>query len=371
MKFLRSTVFFVLCAFIASGASWAAAEVPPQPSRTIVIGDAHGDYDQYMAVLLEAELINARGRWMGGSAQLVQLGDVTDRGPDSRKIIDLLRALERSAPKKGGAVHFVLGNHEAMNMKGDLRYVHPGEYAAFATSKSKYNRDKYFDKVKTYLEETLPEEEIPTFDDAFRESWNVEHPLGWYEHRKAYKPEGKYGSWILEHDGVLKLGSSLYMHGGIGPKFATTSLEDLNRMIHEDLEAGEEAPMGITNDADGPLWYRGLAQGTEETEAAHVEALLAFYGVERIMIGHTPLAEAIIPRFGGKVIVTDVGLSAHYGSAHAYVEIVDGIIYAVQRGQKMVLPMQDGDALKDYLLKAQSLEDNPERLNAYIESTLP
>ena len=66
------------------------------------------------------------------NATLVQMGDVVDRGPDSLKIIHDLMKLQREAPKRGGQVIVVLGNHEAMMMTDDMRYVHPGEYAAFA-----------------------------------------------------------------------------------------------------------------------------------------------------------------------------------------------------------------------------------------------
>ena len=41
-----------------------------------------------------------------------------DRGPDSRKVMDLLMRLEGEASKTGGRVHVLIGNHEAMNVYG-------------------------------------------------------------------------------------------------------------------------------------------------------------------------------------------------------------------------------------------------------------
>ena len=113
--------------------------------RVVAVGDLHGDYEQYIKVLRSAELVNARGKWTGGNTHLVQTGDVPDRGADTRKIIDHLADLKKSAIKKGGYVHTLIGNHEAMNSYGDLRYTHPGEYAAFTTRNSSAIREKQWE----------------------------------------------------------------------------------------------------------------------------------------------------------------------------------------------------------------------------------
>ena len=63
--------------------------------------------------------------WAAGRAHVVSLGDLLDRGADSRKVMDLLMRLQGEAAAAGGQLHVVLGNHEAMNLLGDLRYVVP------------------------------------------------------------------------------------------------------------------------------------------------------------------------------------------------------------------------------------------------------
>src|SRR5256885_1640875 len=84
--------------------------------RVVAVGDIHGDADQLVAVLRSASLIDDKGAWSGGKAHLVQTGDILDRGPDSRRAMDILMRLEIEATKAGGAVHALIGNHEAMNL---------------------------------------------------------------------------------------------------------------------------------------------------------------------------------------------------------------------------------------------------------------
>src|SRR6185437_14508572 len=50
--------------------------------------------------------------WSGGSAVLVQLGDVIDKGEHALPAIDLLRGLPERARRDGGQVVVVAGNHE-------------------------------------------------------------------------------------------------------------------------------------------------------------------------------------------------------------------------------------------------------------------
>ncbi len=146
--------------------------------RIVAIGDVHGDYEQLLAVLAMADLVNERGRWSGDDSHLVQTGDLPDRGPDSAKIIRFLKKLEGQARRKGGYVHLLIGNHEAMNIYGDLRYVHPGEYKALTDRDSQRQSDRYYRAFIDKLKETVPVDPALVFDDAYRESWRKKYPLG-------------------------------------------------------------------------------------------------------------------------------------------------------------------------------------------------
>jgi len=123
-----------------AGAPAAAAA----PQRIVAVGDLHGDYAAWTQIARAAGVIDSKGHWSGGKTVLVQMGDITDRGPDSLKIVRSLQQLQKEAPRKGGKAIVVLGNHEAMNLIGDNRYTAPGEYAAFADSQSAARRDRFY-----------------------------------------------------------------------------------------------------------------------------------------------------------------------------------------------------------------------------------
>ena len=142
---LEGLGFLLLIVTLAMpGAASTARDDWQEIERIIAIGDVHGDYDNFLAVLKDAEVVNRRGKWVAGEAHVVQVGDLPDRGPDTLKIIRFLQKLEKQAVKAGGRLHLLIGNHEHMNITGDLRYVHPGEYKAFKTRNSPRLRDNYY-----------------------------------------------------------------------------------------------------------------------------------------------------------------------------------------------------------------------------------
>jgi len=345
----------------------AAQDVWPPVKRVVAIGDVHGDYEQFFTLLQEAGLVNRKGRWIGGETHLVQTGDIPDRGPHTRKIMDLMMRLEKQARKAGGRVHALIGNHEAMNVYGDLRYVTPEEFAEFRTSDSGRIREAFWQQhVEQLKKEAAAEGKKFTISDQEKQQWFQKHPLGYFEHRLAWGPKGKYGKWVRSHNTVIKIGGTLFVHGGISPRFAGAKIREINETVRKELNDFSLLKDGITVAEDGPLWYRGLAQGKERELAGHVETVLANYGVKRIVIGHTPTAGTVMPRFGGKVLLIDVGLSKYYGRRRACLVIEGGKPYTLHRGKRLELPGPSRAALVEYLSAAAALDPPPSPLEPLI-----
>ncbi len=355
----RLFLFLLLPTGLSAGAdgedAWTGVE------RVVAIGDVHGDYEQFVAVLRSADLVDAKGNWSGGKTHLVQTGDLLDRGPDSRKAMDLVMKLEEQARTAGGEVHALIGNHEAMNLYGDLRYVSPGEYAAFRDADSEKAREALY-------EEHQKQAQVPKFDEAYRKRWESEHPLGYAEHRREFSPTGKYGKWIRRHNAVIRIDESLFLHGGISPKLADLGVRQINERVREELEAFARLESGIVQDVDGPLWYRGLAQGEEKVLEPHVQAVLKNLKLERIVIGHTFTDGAVTPRFANRVLMIDVGLARLYDPKlrMSCLLIEKGKAAVLHRGKRLELPSDPGPDTLRYFKQAAALDPSPSSLGRRI-----
>jgi len=301
----------------ASTCEWNGVE------RVVAIGDVHGAYDRYLEILRTTGIIDAGGHWSGGRTHFVQLGDVVDRGDDSRRVLDLLRRLEREAPPAGGFTHLLLGNHEAARMLGDLRLTTAGEYAAFANPDSATVREKYLKAIST--------SSGPSRDEMLEKT-----PLGLVEMRQAFGREGEYGRWLRQLPVIIKIDGIAFVHGGISPAVAPLGCaainEQVRRELTSDLDKTRANPLAsLVARADGPLWYRGLAQESEAF-APQVTEILARLGARAVVIAHTVTENGRIrTRFDAHVIQIDTGMQPAYvaaGRASA-LEIHDGEASAV------------------------------------------
>ena len=332
--------------------------------RIVAVGDVHGDLDQFVTVLRSAGVIDSKNKWKGGKTHLVQTGDIPDRGPGTRKILDLLMDLEKQAKKAGGMVHPLIGNHEAMNLYGDLRYVTPEEFEAFKTGDSQQILDNYFEQVE-YPE--LQKKSPSASSAELKKAWLKDHPLGWVEQRFAYGPKGKYGEWIRKNDAVIKVNDIVFMHGGWSPKYAEKTIADLNTAVHFELADFSRLPGGIVMDTEGPLWYRGLARDPEAALQEHLDKLLNALQAKALTIGHTPTAGAVLTRFDGRVIMIDVGMSKVYGGPPACLVIEGGKRMALHRGKLLELP-SDKASMLAYLKAAAALDPQPSPLQKLIDA---
>jgi hypothetical protein len=367
---MTKSIAMLLCFCLLATSAWGNARQVSDyhwtdVKRIVAIGDIHGDYDQYMKALTAAGLVDRRGRWAGGETHLVQTGDIPDRGPDTRKIIEHLQDLKKQARKDGGRVHALIGNHEAMNVYGDLRYVTAGEYEAFKSQNSKRYQELLWERTLENLKTNDPEGFAKLDLDDYRREWENNYPLGWNEHRQAWLPDGEFGQWVLDSPVAVKVNDTLFLHGGLSAKYCKNTLADYTEQVHDGLENYDFRNPGIVEDEFGPLWYRGLAVDAEETRADMVTAILERYEASRIVVGHTPTQGVVWPRFDGRVVLNDTGLAKYYGGHNAFLEITSAGAVAHYGEQSLPLPTSNAERI-DYLKQVVAL--NP--ANAHLQSRL-
>jgi hypothetical protein len=136
--------------------------------------------------------------------------------------------------------------------------------------------------------------------------------------------------------------------------------------VRDALEDFSKLAGGLVMDEEGPLWYRGLALDEENLLETHVPALLAHYRAARIVVGHTVTDGTVIPRFGGRVLLIDAGMTQFYGARQACLVIEEGKPYVLHRGHRLELPSNEGPDLLRYLKQAAALDPPPSPLEAQI-----
>ncbi len=228
----------VLAALACTGLPGPVALEARQGARIVAVADVHGSLESLTTILRRAGLIDASGRWTGGRTTLVQTGDVTDRGADVRRVLDLLMALEGQARKSGGRVVPLLGNHEVMNILGDTRDVGVEAYATFADSESEKRRERAWEAYeKLARSRAAAGGQTPAVYTQTREEWMAARPPGWLEYREAFGPKGVYGAWLRRKPVFAKVSGTLFMHAGPNPAAVPSiKVEDSDRQVRNEIQ---------------------------------------------------------------------------------------------------------------------------------------
>ncbi len=369
----RFSAFTLLFSLLLVGPAWAGRPKTKADAAdaVVAIGDVHGAFDDFVAILLRSGLIDKQNHWAGGKTVFVQTGDLIDRGPKPREVMDLMMALEKEAPGAGGRIVSLLGNHEVMNMMGDLRYVTVENYASFADSTSDQRQKAgYQQYVKWRNSHPQLLAELPQPMEITEAEWMARHPIGYIEHADAFSPKGIYGKWLREHAALAEINDVIFLHGGIDPSLAHLKLDTINGHVRDELKSFDEAkqflldknvilpffnlqevtaavqaeitaerksqvpvdPQGqarlvqflgygewLSVRVDGPLWFRGYDKWTEEEGMAQIGKILEAYEAAHIAVGHTVQKGGTIrSRFGNRVFLIDTGmLSSYYPGGRA------------------------------------------------------
>jgi Calcineurin-like phosphoesterase len=345
--------------------------------RVVAFADVHGAYEELTKLLKDAGIVDAGLHWSAGRSHLVSVGDLLDRGADSRKVMDLLMRLQGEALAVGGQVHVTLGNHEAMNLVGNVRDVAQGELEAYAADEPAGVREKM---RAEWITRNGPDSG-GKFDSRF--------PAGYFGHRAMLAPDGTYGRWLHALPVAIMINDTLFMHGGPSPVLARLSLPEINLRYRTALmdyltsvapleaaglvlpedDFGERVKLAEQRlaartyatpadqardteavrrfvaadrnpmiEADGPNWYRGAALCNACSETDVLKPILAGLAAKRLVIGHTVTHDArVVSRFDGTVIKLDTGMNR-----------------AVYRGRPSALILEQGTARVVYAGEPQA-----------------
>lgn len=150
----------------------------------------------------------------------------------------------------GGKMHLTIGNHEAMNLKGDVRYV-----------------------MQRYLD--------------FCDDLNLDYA-------SLINENTELGRWLRTRHAIVRIGRTLIVHAGISRELMALGLhtEQVNDIVRRDLgkqtsELGEHSR--VIFGTNGPHWYRGMVQVGESRNPIFVEEIkpiLAHYDADRVIVGH-------------------------------------------------------------------------------------
>lgn len=247
--------------------------------RIIVIGDLHGDFLKLIKCLLLAKVINQNLNWIGGDTHVVQLGDILDAGGrgiefnsepyEEFKIYEYLNFLNKQANKNNGYVHYLIGNHELMNIMGDFNYVH-----------------------KSHL--------INNRKELFRPGSYLTNMLACHSY------------------GVLEINGWIFCHAGLLPQhLESNTIDSLNKLVRNIL-TGEKNIQNLSQmeqlllfSPSSMYWNRDYVFNNDKCNILNT-TLNKVEGSRGMIIGHTP-HKNITGNCNNKLWYADVGLSEAFG----------------------------------------------------------
>ncbi|MBN1211374.1 MAG: metallophosphoesterase [candidate division Zixibacteria bacterium] len=242
-------------------------------SKIFALSDVHGEYEYMAAILTGAGIIDSGGHWNWGTGHLVIDGDVFDRGDMVTECLWLIYRLEQEARRAGGAVHFILGNHELMVLRGDNRYIN----------------EKYLDGIvkKTGI-----------------------------KHEDLYGPDMELGRWLRSLPAIIKINDILFVHGGIHPYVLDYGfgIGDLNDAVRRGLDL--RTSQLAFNDTvtylfgnEGPFWYRGYHYEMEnkypKATEDELDRILSYFDARKIVVGHSEV-DSVVGLYDNKVFAIDI-----------------------------------------------------------------
>lgn len=288
--------------------------------RIVVVGDLNGAYEVLVEILQGTGLVNRRLDWSGGRDELVQVGDLFNRGGGASLALKLLLRLRRQALRAGGRVTVLLGNHEVMTALGHEGYCTEDEYLSFATAAERRAWPLRVQRAMRRLLRQRRQGVVLPIEPRL-EAWKIEHVPGRRALRRALGPRGVLGKALRALPVTYASGAAFFVHAGLLPDWAKLGPEGIQARAEQDWKAARgklwQLPKrsSLFRAAAGPLWDRSLVRGGKKARS-DLKRTLALVGARRLVVGHTQTGSlergqrgriAVLER--GRLIAVDVGLS--------------------------------------------------------------
>jgi hypothetical protein len=306
------TTLVACAAALLAGPAPATAELAatyPMPERLVVLGFTAGQVGPLRATLIEKDLIDEEGRWIGGAAHYIQLGDVLLFGDEVLPSLEMIHRLSREASEAGGRVTFVLGPSLYFALRKDISNIPRENYESMATEGSDAKLEGMLDTLLEQLwayNADQNEEVRKTLRQNYADYYRRTHFPGAVEFMAALGPDTELGQWLRESPAVVRVGDLVLANGGVSEKFSTMSIEDINRMMMEDATRGTVWVPKMA-DLEAPIWWKELSTESEGNLARRVETILENLDAAALVVAHSPALGESLKR--GRVYHIQSGLS--------------------------------------------------------------
>jgi len=248
--------------------------------KMLVISDIEGNFEALRKLLQGNKVIDENFNWTFGKDHLVLAGDFVDRGVMVTEVLWFIYSLEEKAKAAGGYVHYILGNHEIMNMADELDYV----------------QERYIQHAKLMNKPYM----------------------------QLFGPNAEIGRWLATKNVVERVGNTLFTHGGISGymnmlRMPLKELNEITRPFYTDTTYKySDDRLNIIYSDFGPFWYRNYYKAPR-ANITQIDSTLDIYGVRAITTGHTIIANEIRSLYDGKVFNVDV----HHAEGRSEALLID------------------------------------------------
>ncbi|HRP03181.1 MAG TPA: metallophosphoesterase [Candidatus Kapabacteria bacterium] len=272
-------------------------------NKIIAISDIEGNFDGFSSFLKNNHVIDSNFNWIFGNNQLVLLGDFVDRGDKVSEVLWLIYKMDYESKKFGGVVHYILGNHEVMNLQGKAKYSH-----------GKYKKAAQLISGKVMISDAV---------------------------RHIYSTNSAIGAWLRSKNVIEQIGDYIFVHAGLSYEITNygLTLENINEIARKNLDRyhtiKDDENLKIEDfifSKRGPLWYRGLASDYKDYNKISKEQLsviLNHFKAKTIIFGHS-IVEDIHFDYNRQLLDIDIKHGTSKNSSKTKgILIEDGVFYKI------------------------------------------